>query len=105
MALLRCAVQTVPGVRIPPLRFGKPRMARKSPVVEAGLRRLWREFGGKSGANSSSAEGAEGIGAPRVTERPCCTVCRIGASRVPEIRLGSNADAGEGDALEGPPDK
>ena len=33
----RCAAQAVPGVRIPPLRFGKPRMAVEDPAAKAGF--------------------------------------------------------------------
>ncbi len=39
------------------LRFRKPRMARRSPVLEAGFSRLSGEFGGKSVANSTTLDG------------------------------------------------
>ncbi len=45
------------GVRIPPVRFGKSRMAFRNPVAEAGFLRLQGEFGGNSGANSLAASG------------------------------------------------
>jgi hypothetical protein len=56
---LDCVRQAVPGVRIPPLRSEKPKTRRGAPGYEAGSSRPSGEFGGKSGANSTTQNGTQ----------------------------------------------